>query len=50
LKEEKEHNLLDENLDMEDRIALEINEDRKYWLSKVNGHLEQLLDKSNRDN
>ena len=46
----KEHNLLDENLDMEDRIALEINEDREYWLSKVNGHLEQFLDKSNMDN
>jgi len=50
LKEEKGHNLLDEDLDIEDRIALKINEDRQYWLSKVNDQLEQLLDKANRDN
>lgn len=40
LKEDIGHNLLDEDLDMEDIIALEINEDRDYWLIKVNGHLE----------
>ena len=39
LKEEKGHTLLDENLDMEDIIALDINEDREYLLSKVNYHL-----------
>ena len=50
LKEEKGHNLLDENLDMEDRIALEINEDKEYWLDKVNDHLEKLLDKDSKDN
>lgn len=40
LKEEKEHNILDEYLDMEDRIPLEINEDREYWISKASTHLE----------
>jgi len=49
-KEKKGHNLLDEDLDMEDRIALEINEDREYWLDKVNDHLGNLLAKSNRYN
>ena len=39
LKDDKEHNLLDEDLDMEDKIALEIDEDRKYWLDKLNDHL-----------
>ena len=38
------------NTDIKDIIALQINEDREYWLSKVNDHLENILDKSNRDN
>ena len=50
LKKEKEQNLLDEELDIEDGIALETNENREYWLDKVNDHLEQLLEKSNMDN
>jgi len=50
LKEEKEHNLPHEDLDMEDRIPLEVNEDREYWLNKVNDYLEKLLDKANEDN
>ena len=50
MKEEKGHNLLDEDLDMEERIALEINEDREYWLDKVNDHLENILEKANKDN
>lgn len=41
LKEEKWYNLLDD-LDMEDRISLEINENSEYWLDKVNDHLEKL--------
>jgi len=36
--EEKGHNLLDEDLNMEERISLEINQDREYWLDKVNYH------------
>jgi len=49
-KEEEEHILLDEELELEDRIALKVNEDRKYLLDKVNDHLGKLLDKANRDN
>lgn len=50
LRKEKDQNLLDEDLDIEDIIALEINEDREYWLGKVNGHLYNLIEKDNRDN
>jgi len=50
LKEEKKHILLDEELELEDRIALEINEDKEYWIDRVNNHLEKLMDKANRDN
>jgi len=50
LNKDKEQNLLDEDLDIEDRIALEINEDKEYSLGKVNGHLEKLLEKANRNN
>jgi len=50
LKEEKGHNLLDEDLDMDDKISLEINEDREYWIDKVKKHLEKLLDEENGDN
>ena len=42
--------MLDEYLNIEDKIALGINEDREYWLDKVNDHLEKLLDKANKDN
>lgn len=50
LKEEEKHILLDEELELEDKIALEFNQDRECWLDKVSDHLEKLLDKSNRNN
>jgi len=50
LKEEEKDILLDEELELEDKIALEVNQDREYWLDKVNSHLEKLLKKANRDN
>lgn len=37
-------------MDIEDKISLDISEEREYWIAKVNGHLEKLLNKSNRDN
>ena len=39
-----------EDITLEDRISMEINEDEDFWLNKVNYHLEKLLEKSNRDN
>lgn len=36
LQKEKDQNLLDEDLSIEYRIAMEINEDMEYWLGKVN--------------
>lgn len=39
-----------EELTFEERIAMEINEDRQFRLDKVNFHVENLLDKANRDN
>lgn len=38
-----------EELTFEDRIAMEINEDRDFWLEKLNFHLENILEKANRD-
>ena len=35
---------------MTERISKEIDEDREYWLGRVNNHLEKLLHKANRDN
>ena len=49
-QKERDQNLLNEDLSIEDRIVMEINEDREYWLGKVNSHLVKLLDKANRDN
>jgi len=42
--------LLNEDLDLEERIALEVHHDKEYWLNRVNEHLEKLLEKENRDN
>jgi len=39
-----------EELTFEDRIAMEINENKNFWLDKVNFHLEKLLDKVNKSN
>ena len=39
-----------EELTFEERIAVEINEDKEFWLDKANFHLEKLLDKANMDN
>ena len=50
LQEEQEHILLNENLDLEDRITLEVHQDKEYWLNRVNEHLEKLLEKENMDN
>jgi len=50
LQEEQEHILLNGDLDLEDRIALKINQDKEYLLNRVNQQLEKPLEKSNRDN
>ena len=50
MQEEKEHILLNENLDLEDRISLEVHQEKEYWLNKVNEHLEKLLGKENMHN
>lgn len=50
LQEEQEQILLNEDLDLEDRIALEVHQDKEYWLNMVKGHLENLLEKENRGN
>lgn len=50
LQEEQEQILLNEDLDLEDWIALEVNQDKEYWLNRVNEHLEKLLEKENMDN
>jgi len=39
-----------EELTFEETIAMDINEDREFWLKKVNFHLDKLIDKANRDN
>lgn len=36
LQEEHEQILLNEDLDLQDRIAFEVHEDKEYWLSRVN--------------
>ena len=50
LQEEEEHILLNEDIDLEDRISLEVNQDREYWLNRMNEHLENLLENASRDN
>lgn len=50
LQEEQEQILLNEDLDLEDRIALESHQDKEYWLNRVNEHLEKLIEKANIDN
>lgn len=50
LQEEQEHILLNEDLDLEDRISLEVHKEKEYWLNRVNEHLEKILRKENRDN
>lgn len=37
-------------LTFEEMVAMEINEDKEFWIDKVNCHLENLLEKANRDN
>jgi len=39
-----------EELTFEEKIAMEINEDREFWLNKINCDLEKLLEKFNMDN
>ena len=39
-----------EQLTSDELIAMEINQDREYWLGKVNEHLEKLLKRAKRDN
>ena len=50
LQEEQKQILLNEDLDLEERIALEVHQDKEYWLNRVNEHLEKLLEKANKDN
>lgn len=50
LQEDQEHILLNEDLDLEDRISIEVYQDKEYWLNRVNEHLEKLFEKENRDN
>jgi len=50
LQKEKETNPTDEELTFDEIIAKEINEDKEYWLSRVNDHLQKLLKKANIDN
>lgn len=47
LQEEQEKILLNEDLDLEDRITLEVHQGKEYWLNRVNAHLEKLLEKAN---
>ena len=35
---------------MNEQFAKMVNENREYWLEKVNDHLENLLDKAKKDN
>lgn len=39
-----------EKIMVDDLIARNINEDKVYWLDKVNGYLEKLLKKANKNN
>jgi len=50
LQEEQKQIFLNEDLDLEERISLEVHKDKEYCLNRVNGHLEKLLEKANRDN
>lgn len=50
LQEEQKQMLLNEDLDLEERIALEVNQDKQYWLNRVNENLEKFLEKENKDN
>lgn len=50
MREKQEQIMLNEDLDLEDRISLEVHQDNEYWLNRVNEHLEKLLEKANRDN
>jgi len=49
LQRERDQKPLMEELTFEDRIAMEINKDRDFWLDKVNFHLYKLLENANRD-
>lgn len=50
MQEEEEHILLNEDIELEYRIALEINQEQGYWINRVNQHLEKLLEKANKYN
>ena len=50
LQREREQKPPMEELTFEDKIAMEINEDKDFWLDKVNFHLKNRLDKANEDN
>ena len=49
LQEEQEHILLNKDLDLKDRIALEVHQEKEYWLNRVNEHLDKIMQKENRD-
>lgn len=50
LQREREQKPPMEELTFGERIEMEINEDREFWIEKVKFHLENLLDKANKDN
>lgn len=50
LQEEQEQIMLNEDLDLEERIALEVHQDKEYWLNRVNENLDKLLEKENIEN
>lgn len=50
LQREREQKPPMEELTFEDKISMEINENKDFLHYKVNFHLENLLEKANRDN
>lgn len=51
LEHEKQHDaLLVEEITFEERISMEINENREIWIDRVNIHLEKLLHMANKGN
>ena len=49
LQREREQKPPMEKMTFEERNVMEINEDREFWLEKVNFHLYNLLEMANRD-
>ena len=48
-KQQKEQELVDE-LTLNDKFSIMINENRENWFERVNNHLENLLEKENKYN